>query len=365
MSATRIIAGAMSGTSADGVDIALVRIRGQGFDVRAELIEHHHTPFDAPLRSIVLEIRNSGQCRLADLAEIGRKISLTYADSVKIALQKSLTSVDDLTCIAAHGQTLFHSPPDTIQWLDPALIAQEVGCAVVSDFRRADCAVGGQGAPLVPFALHVLFRDSTRDRAFLNIGGIANVTLIPAGAKLSQIIAFDTGPGNCISDELCRRLVPAGPGYDAGGSLAGSGKVIEPIVGQFLAADYVRASPPKSTDGPAMIGLFGSLVRQAAPNASAEDLLATAAAITAGCVRLAVPESSELIVSGGGVENRAMLSHLPKVIRSDDIGVPSAAVEAMAFAILGAATLDGIPANVPSVTGARRPVVLGSITPYG
>src|SRR2546421_4567853 len=214
----------MSGTSADGVDVAIVKIAGRGTEMSAQLLRHHHRAYPPELRKQVFAFRG-GENALAEspaetvrrLAVMGREISLTYAAAVNETLAAAGMSADRLAAVAAHGQTLFHHPPDSIQWFDPSLLAAEVGCAVVSDFRRADLAAGGQGAPLVPFADYILFRHPTKNRVLLNIGGIANITYIPAGAKLSEVIAFDTGPGNCISDHLCHKFEPGGPGYDVDG----------------------------------------------------------------------------------------------------------------------------------------------------
>jgi anhydro-N-acetylmuramic acid kinase len=263
----------------------------------------------------------------------------------------------------------------TIQWLDPALLAAETGCPVVSDFRRADCAAGGQGAPLVPFADWVLFSDPKQGRAVLNLGGIANVTHLPPGAGLEQVIAFDTGPANCLCDWLCRTLDPDGPGYDGGGQRAARGKVLEAVAGRFLAGPYFQRQPPKSTDGPEMIAAFEEAVRlenRKFEISNLHDLLATAAYVTAHSVAQAAADwrVSHWIVSGGGIHNQTIMHHLQNalgpgtVIQTPDAwGIPSEAKEALAFALLGAATLTGIPSNVPSVTGARQAVILGSLTP--
>ena len=200
----RLIAGAMSGTSGDGVDVAIVRITGQGLEMSASLVHHHHVAFTAQIRQALFAIRDTQQLKLSELAQLGREISLTYARAVNESLAAANLHADDLGAVAAHGQTLYHDPPNTIQWFDPSLVAAEARCAVVSDFRRADCAAGGQGAPLVPFADYILFRDPTKNRVLLNIGGISNITWIPASAQIDQLIAFDTGPGNCISDWLIR-----------------------------------------------------------------------------------------------------------------------------------------------------------------
>jgi anhydro-N-acetylmuramic acid kinase len=337
------------------------------------LVAHHHRPYDAALRQSIFQLRHSGQTSLAELARLAREISLTYATAVNEALLAANLKADDLRAVAAHGQTLYHNPPDTIQWLDPALIAAEVGCAVVSDFRRADCAAGGQGAPLVPFADYLLFRHPTKNRVLLNIGGIANITWLKAGGKLDEVIAFDTGPGNCLADHVCRTHDPLGRGMDVGGQEARLAMPSAPALEKLLKDPFIRAKPPKSTDVPAMIRLFESIPEM--QQVSYLERLATATVFATAAIQLNLAaflpaKPDELIVSGGGTSNLTMMTHLRKgfthaalVLTINDLGIPSSAKEAIAFALLGAATLDGEPSNVPSVTGAKRAVVLGSITP--
>jgi anhydro-N-acetylmuramic acid kinase len=251
---------------------------------------------------------------------------------------------------------------------------------VVSDFRRADCAAGGQGAPLVPFADYILFRHPTKNRVLLNIGGIANITWIPAGASIDQITAFDTGPGNCISDWLMRtRVVTETIDFD--GQRASRGIWLHAVVNKMLLDDYFYRPSPKSTDVPEMVQAFIQAANDELQSASLDDLLATACSCTACAVDHAISftlgleesEPYELIVSGGGIHNVNIMSALrsltadghprAEISSSQDHGVSIDSKEAVAFALLGAATLDGVPSNVPSVTGARRRVILGSITP--
>ena len=368
----RLIAGAMSGTSADGVDVALTRVTGRGLDMKAELVRHHHRPYDAALRAAIFQLRDSGQTSLSDLARLAREISLTYALTVNEALSGANLKASDLAAVAAHGQTLYHAPPVTIQWLDPALIAAEVGCPVVSDFRRADCAAGGQGAPLVPFADYILFLHPQFSRALLNIGGIANVTLLHGELPLKQMVAFDTGPGNCISDHLCRTRDPAGPGFDGGGQRAMRGHLIKPLAERVLSHEYFKRPPPKSTDGPEMVRIFERALEAEEDRHTLEDLLFTACWITVQAITTGIKSAwggmtDEIVVSGGGTKNQLIVDWLADssvlLLRTDDLGIPSEAKEAIAFALLAAATLDGEPSNVPSVTGAKRAVLLGSITP--
>ncbi|MEO6436974.1 MAG: anhydro-N-acetylmuramic acid kinase [Tepidisphaeraceae bacterium] len=369
---SRFIAGAMSGTSADGVDIAIVEITGRGLDMTARLIHHHHRAYPRTLRDEIFAFRGgeiAGANVLSRLAEMGRAISLTYAAATNEALAAAQMKASQLSAVAAHGQTLFHDPPNTLQWFDPSLVAAEVGCPVVSDFRRADLAAGGQGAPLVPFADYILFRHPTKSRVLLNLGGIANLTHLPAGANLDRITAFDTGPANCISDHLCRKHDPTGPGYDEHGQRAARGRVNVAIVDRMLANDYFHKPPPKSTDGPELIALFEAAVTAASTSLIPDDLLATACLITARSVARAMPAYDEAFVAGGGVYNHELMMRLGdeglRLRPQEQAGIPMnpSAKEALAFALLGAATLDGVPSNVPGVTGAKQAVVLGSITP--
>lgn len=370
----RLLAGAMSGTSADGVDAAVVQVRGRGLGMAAELRGTGSDCFEPALRESIQRCRGDGVARFEELCRIGRAIVGHYVVAVKRACRAAAVEPGHLAAVAAHGQTLFHRPPDTIQWFDPAMLAAGLGCAVVSDFRRADLAAGGQGAPLVPFADYLLFRDAKRSRVLLNLGGIANITVLNAGADLDDVSAFDTGPGNCILDALCREHDPDGPGYDVDGAMASRGDVIGALLETCLADGYFSRPPPKSTDGPAMIALFERARRRVCEGPTeVADLLASAAELTARTIGRAIerhaPDDAEVIVAGGGVTNRALMERLRRscsrrtVRRSDELGVPSSAREAMAFALLGAATLDGEPSNVPAATGARRRVVLGSITP--
>lgn len=364
----------MSGTSADGVDAAIVEITGCGLEMTARLLHHHHGPYPAELRKSIIAIRERGSAELRELARCAREISLCYASAVRAALHGAGLNPSDLTAIAAHGQTLFHDPPNTIQWIDPALLAHEAGCQVISDFRRADCAAGGQGAPLVPFTDYLLFRDATSHRVLLNIGGIANITILPAAASIDSLVAFDTGPGNCISDWICRTHGSTALKFDPGGEGASRGRVIQEACDRFLSYSYFAAPPPKSTDGPAMIEMFQKSISGARHEMN--DLLATAAYVTAATVAQAIKNhapqdrSIELIASGGGVHNKAIMRWLdalispkPCICATDEFGTPTEAKEAIAFALIGAATLDSVPANIPSCTGAKRAVILGSITP--
>jgi anhydro-N-acetylmuramic acid kinase len=314
-STTRLIAGAMSGTSADGVDVAITRIEGRGYQMRPQLVHHHHRPYPRDVREHIFAIRSSGAASLAALAELARQVSLVYAAAVNEALIGSKTAATELAAVAAHGQTLFHGPPHTIQWLDPSLLAAEVGAPVISDFRRADCAAGGQGAPLVPFADYILFRHTKKTRVLLNIGGIANLTYLAADCSIDEVVAFDTGPGNCISDYLCRRFDPSGPGYDPNGVYALLGFADQHLLDRVLEHPFFSRRPPKSTDGPEMVSAFMEVAETMLPEEVTEqdlkNLLAAACRVTATSIMQSVralgQPPDEFVVSGGGIENQALM----------------------------------------------------------
>ncbi len=247
----RYIAGAMSGTSADGVDVAITRVTGRGLEMGAGLVKHHHRAYSSELRREIFAFR-AGEVRedvLSRLTVMGREISLTYAAAVNEALAAAAMNADGLAAVSAHGQTLFHEPPGTIQWFDPSLVAAEVGCAVVSDFRRADLAAGGQGAPLVPFADYLLFRHPTKNRVLLNIGGIANITYLKAGGTIDEVIAFDTGPGNCISDWICvGRTIRMGRDMTLTAVAHAADKPDHEIVFRFHASPILRCAKSAEID---------------------------------------------------------------------------------------------------------------------
>ncbi len=381
----RILLGAMSGTSADGVDVAAVEITGRGLAMKAKYLAHVEHPYDPNLRQRIFALRESGQTRLDELASLGRDITLAYVAATRELLERMSLRPSQVAALAAHGQTLYHAPPDTIQWLDPSLLAAETDLLVVSDFRRADLAAGGQGAPLVPFADWIMFRHPEKTRVILNIGGIANLTYLPAGGGIEDVIAFDTGPGMCISDWLMRTHDSHGTGFDEGGALAAAGNSDGIWRHEWLEKEpYHARRPPKSTDGPEMIAAYGAIRRRrggVGDELSLSDELATVATIVSSTVVesmiLLPPEEQdvdELIVAGGGRKNARIMSELrddlvsygslrTALVTTDDLGLPAQAREAVAFAILGAATIDDEPSNVPAATGARRRVVLGSITP--
>lgn len=379
------VAGIMSGTSADGIDVALVRITPSGPVPKIKLLAHHAVAYSAPLRKAVLAAMNAPQTSTAELARLNWRLGIAYADAVRAALKKHPVKLELIGC---HGQTIYHQAQPsaytgkqiacTWQIGEPALIARAIGVPVVSNFRPADMAVGGQGAPLVPLLDYVLFAHPKRARVLQNIGGIGNLTAIPAGAAEDKLIAFDTGPGNMVIDTLMAQLF--GKKYDRNGRAATRGSVLESVIAAILHEPYFKKRPPKSAGreqfGAAFTAAFFKACHEAGGNA--EDAIATATALTVESIALAFDSfvqprvgnaPVDFIVSGGGARNSALMAMLRRrlephgcnVIASDAAGLPSQAKEAMAFALLAWQTWHRLPGNIPSATGASRPIILGEI----
>jgi len=355
------VAGVMSGTSLDGIDVAIVDIGKEGLDV----VETRSTPYSPELREAILAVSNT-QTTTAAISELHFRLGEIYAES--------LAGFEGIELIGCHGQTVYHHgavPVNSLQLGEPAVIAERCGVPVVSNFRARDIAAGGQGAPLVPFADHVLFQSKKKARVVLNIGGIANFTFLPAGGKLHEVLAFDTGPGNMVMDALVNTMTRGAQQYDRDGAIAASGKINHKLLAKLMEDEYYARLPPKSA-GREQFGVefCDSLRKTKIPM---EDLIATATVLTATTIAEGVGRfagsAEELIASGGGVHNKKLMDllqgFLPGVAfaRTDDFGIPGDAKEAIAFAVLAYRTWKGKTGNVPSATGARRAVVLGSITP--
>lgn len=364
------VAGVMSGTSLDGIDVAIVEIRARRFQVLA----FRTFPYPKRLREALLNLNS-----VPELARMSFLLGELYAEAV---LKTSRDSGVRPGLIACHGQTVYHqgrpaaflgrSVACTLQIGEAAVIAERTGVPVVSNFRPRDMAAGGQGAPLVPYVDYWLFRHPRLCRAALNIGGIANVTILPPGAGPDDVVAFDTGPGNMVIDALVERYTGGKRKFDRDGRLARAGCLNKDLFERLLADEYYRLAPPK-TAGREQYGaeFVSRLLGEGLPPL---DLIATATALTAGAVAVALtrfaPRSvDEVIVSGGGAHNRRILEYLQaflpgvRIALSSEYGVDPDAKEAVAFAILGYETWRRRPSNLPSATGARRAVVLGDITP--
>jgi anhydro-N-acetylmuramic acid kinase len=398
-----IVAGVMSGTSADGIDVALVRVsdsgpgvpkvaglmppsgrgRGRPRYARFQLLGHAPYPYPRAVRGAVLAAMNATRTSVADLARLNFLLGELYAEVI-VATQRKFRIKADL--VGCHGQTLFHQGEResflgrkiavTWQTGEGAVVAARVGVPVVSDFRPADMAAGGKGAPLVPFLDYFLYRDARVGRIVQNIGGIANLTAIPAGASSEKIVAFDTGPGNMVIDAVTERLF--GKPYDREGRIAASGRALEEVVADILRGPFFRRTPPKTAGREEFGREFAQAFMRRCGRVAKADVVATATALTAQSIGNAIRKFvvkrnrvyGEFIVSGGGAKNPTLLAMLANELRpleislrlSDEFGLPSAAKEAAAFALLAYETWNGRPSNVPSATGARRAAILGKIS---
>jgi anhydro-N-acetylmuramic acid kinase len=372
--------GLMSGTSADGADAALVSIERGLAPRRTRLVAWRHRDYDTRLRTRVLEAQE-GTLPMRDLlalhVELGKHAALTARDALDA--KESRGAVPEVA--GFHGQTVFHDPqgkrsgvPLSIQIGEPTAVARALGCRVVSNFRMADVLEGGEGAPLVPrFDLHQFVSDES-DRVLLNLGGIANVTRLKPNAQIEDVVAFDCGSGNMLLDAIMASLGPAGARYDAEGAEAARGRAAEDVVEEFLADPFIARRPPKSAGREEFGAAYLERFLARTTTLSLADRLRTAVAITAGAVARGVALSGsgkpdEVLVSGGGARNRTLLEAIQKalpgsrVTTTETLGVPVGAKEAMAFAFLAYESICGRPGNVPSATGARKEVILGSVTP--
>jgi anhydro-N-acetylmuramic acid kinase len=389
-----IVAGVMSGTSADGINVALVRIQGRGFRSRLELLAHYEFPFPPEVRRAVLRAMNARSAAVADLARLNFSLGELYAKSVQAAQRRAKLECELVGC---HGQTLYHqsSPaqylgrPVACTWQtgEAAVIAAKLGVPVVSDFRPADMAAGGTGAPLVPFLDYVAFRHRRFGRIVQNIGGIGNLTAIPPRATPKDVFAFDTGPGNMVIDAVAERLFDHP--YDRNGRFAAKGEPIEPVLRQLLRRAFFKQPPPKTAGREQFGEAFVQELLRFCRRADAHDVIATATALTARSIGLAVrnfvlpadeanvPAGSrapsrfrEFVVSGGGTRNGTLMRMIReelaplkmRVLTTDDFGLPSTAKEAVAFALLAYQTWRRLPSNIPTATGARHPAILGKVS---
>lgn len=381
----RLVLGLSSGTSHDGIDSALVRIRGHGERVGASLIAFHCFPFSEEIGRGIARVSGLST---PELARLHFALGEAFAAAALDLLESVGVAPGDVHLVGSHGQTVFHEPPGdrtpgaTMQIGEADIVAARTGVLTVSDFRTADVAVGGSGAPLIPLVDWLLFRDPGRARLMLNIGGIANVTWVVDA--IEEVRAFDTGPGNSLIDLIVAEATGGVERYDSGGARAAAGRVDESAVRAFLGLPYFRQPPPKST-GRELFGVdaardLAALVRPnraVADLADAEiaDLLATATAVTARSVRDSVrflpaePALSEVVVSGGGARNATLVAMLSDafaptpVVGLEDLGMDPDAKEAVGFAVLANETLFGGPGNLEAATGAGRRVVLGKLSP--
>jgi anhydro-N-acetylmuramic acid kinase len=355
------VAGVMSGTSLDGIDVAIVEIALP----RVRAIGFQSTAYPAAVRRAILAVSDC-HTHTAAISRLNFQLGELYARAVL----RAVTRFGPVELIGCHGQTVYHEGGrNTLQLGEPAVLAERAGVPVVSNFRARDIAAGGQGAPLAPYVDALLFRNRAETRIALNIGGIANITVIP---PRGDVVAFDTGPGNMAIDALAREYTGGRRNYDRGGRIAAAGRVNRALLDDLLADPYYRRNPPKSAGREQYGAAFVERLKQS--GAGMEDLIATATALTAATVAIGIrrvhgDEPAALIVSGGGVHNPRIMEHLAAFLpraaisTSTDYGIDADAKEAMAFAILAYQTWKGQPGNLPAATGARRAAILGSITP--
>lgn len=352
------VAGIMSGTSLDGVDVAVVEIQRR----RLGVLGHRTFPYPERLRERVLAVSNA-TAHIGEISRLNFDLARAYARCVK---RMGVTGIELIGC---HGQTVFHERGSTLQLGDGPALCEFTGIATVSNFRTRDVAAGGQGAPLVPFFDYWRFRSRRTGRVALNIGGIANITVLPPRGGLEDVVAFDTGPGNMVMDQLVWRATAGRRRFDRNGALARRGRVNRELLDELLRDEYYQASPPKTAGREQYGREFVDRLMES--GLTLEDLMATATALTASTIALAIERwgkgAEEVIVSGGGAHNRTLMqmvaAQLPgRVIRrSDEFGIDVDAKEAIAFAVLAYETWRGRPGNVPAATGARRAVILGEV----
>jgi anhydro-N-acetylmuramic acid kinase len=373
----------MSGTSADGIDAVVVEIADGKRGLRVQLLAHEYQSFAPALRRRVLAACLHGT--VAEICELNFVLGEHFARAALAAVRRCGLKPAQITAIGSHGQTVHHLPnakfPSTLQIGEPSVIAERTGITTVADFRVRDMAAGGQGAPLVPFADWVLFTHKERPRIIQNIGGIGNLTFLPPHAKLADVIAFDTGPGNMIIDATVAALTGGKLTYDRDGRWAAQGKTSPKLLADCMAHPFLKRQPPKTTGREEFGEMFlkRMLAKARQLRLSDADIVATATDFTAASIaeayrRFILPNldakqfpGMQIVIGGGGIRNSTLVQMLQDragfgtVCGHEDFGIDSSAKEPLAFAILAHETLNGRPSNVPSVTGARRAVVLGKI----
>lgn len=375
MAKTFRTAGIMSGTSLDGVDVALVDINwpAQG-KPKIVSLGHSTTPYTKKLRQEILAVSNT-TCHTRQIARLSFQLAELYAEAFLRCCEEHQISAESFELIGSHGQTIYHEGPlCTLQIGEGAVIAERTGVETVSNFRPRDMAAGGHGAPLVPFFDWLMLTHAKKNRVALNLGGIANVHALPAGGRAEDVFAFDTGPANMVLDQLAVIATKGRQSYDKGSRLALRGHLDRALLDELLKDSYFRQAPPKSAGREQYGEAF--IARLMATQLPVEDLIATATTFTAATVALGIERFiapkfavEECIVAGGGVHNPLLMSQLQgflpavRVYSIEELGIPADAKEAIAFALLAVATKLGRPANLPSATGARHPVVLGQINP--
>jgi anhydro-N-acetylmuramic acid kinase len=381
-----LVLGMMSGTSADGIDVALARISGGPPKLSVKLEGHHHVALPAPVRTEILRLANAGPTTAAEISQLNFLLGEEFARAAMSACKAWRVPIRKVSLIGSHGQTIYHqgapSPilnhlkvSSTLQIGEPSVIAERTGVTTIADFRPADMAAGGQGAPLVPFVDYLLYRHPTRTRVALNIGGIANVTVIPAHAKPKDVFAFDTGPGNMIVDALVETFTRGRSHYDKDSEMALRGRLIPRLLNELMDDTYLQKQPHKTAGREQFGQSYTQKILSWAKRhrAKPEDVVRTATIFTSLSIanaiqRFILPRTQvdELIVSGGGANNPLMMVYLAAtlgfpVIFSSELGLKPEAKEALAFAVLAYESFHCRASNLPSATGANHPAILGKL----
>lgn len=381
-----IYVGLMSGTSADGMDAVVARLSGN-VPLQATVLAHTHHSFPAKVRTEILRVATAGT--VAELCELNFALGARFGGAALSVIRQAGLTPDRITAIGSHGQTVRHLPnartPSTLQIGEPAVIAELTGVATVADFRVADMAAGGQGAPLVPYADWALFANDKRARIIQNIGGIGNLTFVPRASGLEEVIAFDTGPGNMVIDAVVERLSHGKRRLDRNGAWAAQGRISKRLLAQALSHPFFRKRPPRTTGreefGQEYVDRF--LKKARSLRLRPEDIVVTATALTAESIvrayrrfifpllgtKRARDQTLQVVLGGGGAKNRTLRWMLQQqlegceLLTHKDFGMDDTAKEALAFAILARQTLNGRAGNLPWATGAQHAVVLGKIVP--
>ena len=378
------VIGLMSGTSADGMDAALTEITGAGIQTRVRMLGFVSLPYTDAERETILRLASGESGGSRELTLFHFWLGQRSLEACRAVCEAAGVAPESVDLVGSHGQTLYHLPRGeeylggsvrgTLQLGEASVICEGLGCPVVSDFRVRDLAAGGQGAPLVPYAEYLLYRRETETVGLQNLGGIGNLTVLPAGGRPEDTFAFDTGPGNMVIDQLAERITGGAKRYDENGEMASAGRVNEALMAWMLQDPYLEKAPPKTT-GREEYGAeyITRLARKAEElRISPEDLLATATRFTAVCVKTAIrdycPVRPDLLIAGGGgCRNDTLMRGLREelgipVLTNEDLGLDSDAKEAVAFAVLANECVHGHANNLCSVTGALHPVVMGKIS---
>jgi anhydro-N-acetylmuramic acid kinase len=375
----------MSGTSLDGIDVAIIDITGSGFKSKINVLTSHSVPYPRKVREALLSVSNIST-QTGDIARLNFLLGELYVEALEETVERAEIPLDSIKLIGCHGQTIFHEGQgaqylgkkvaSTFQIGESSVISERTGIDVISNFRERDMAAGGKGAPLVPYLDYLLLRHRGRGRVAVNIGGIANLTAIPPNTSTDRVIAFDSGPGNMVIDQLVSRITSGRQLFDRDGAMAASGQPDPKLLAKLLRDKYFRARPPK-TAGREQYGA-DFVTKLLDTELSSEDLIATATALTAESIATGIRNFvmtemrvDEVFVSGGGTHNATLMRMLRKamdpipVMLTTEMGLDVDAKEAIAFAVMAYETAHSRPSNMPMATGAKKSVVLGKMTQNG